>query len=55
MLLEFVHEGLKEPNGDIVSPIIIVAITWEVAFDFIIHADAAFIAHRLHFRVFDRA
>ena len=52
-LFELAHEGLQHVDGDLVGPVIVVAVTGEVTFDFEVGGDALFVADGFDFGIFD--
>ena len=53
--LDVSHEGVDDLAGNRVDAVVVVAVFREVALDFIIDDDAAFIPDRLDLGIFDRA
>jgi hypothetical protein len=47
------HEALDEVDGDVVGPVVVVAVRRELALGDVVDHDAAFIAHRRDRRVLD--
>ncbi len=53
MLGDLAHEGFEHVDGDLIGPVVIIAITGEVTFDFEVGGDALLVADGFDFGVFD--
>ena len=51
--LDIVHKGVDKIRGDLIHPVVIVAVLGEVAFHNIIYYDALVIAHGFNLSIFD--
>ena len=50
-----VHEGLKQPDGNRVGALVVVAVAGEIAFGFIVLGESCLVSHDVYLRILDGA